>query len=72
MEVLLKLQLLFERLDAILTIHPPQHLILQLLSDIGQTGVKLKETNKQNQGPNEDISWYKVMQNQSHLCTFKL
>lgn len=40
-EVLLELQLLFEGLDAILTIHPSQHLILQLLSGIGQTGVQL-------------------------------
>lgn len=40
-EVLLELQLLFEGLDAILTINPSQHLILQLLSGIGQTGVQL-------------------------------
>lgn len=40
-EVLLELQLLFEGLDAILTIHPSQHFILQLLSGICQTGVQL-------------------------------
>lgn len=68
-EVLLKLQLLFEGLDAILTIHPPQHLILQLLSDIGQTGVQLKKTKKQNQGPIEDTRWYKV-QNHAESVTF--
>lgn len=45
-EVLLKVQLLFEGLDAILTVHPPQHLILQLLPGIGQTGVQLKKKKK--------------------------
>lgn len=45
-EVLLELQLLFERLDAILTIHSSQHLILQLLSGISQIRVQLKKTNK--------------------------
>lgn len=41
-KVLLKFQLLFEGLDAILSIHSPQHLILQLLSDIAQTGIQLR------------------------------
>lgn len=44
-EVLLKLQLLFEGLDAILSVHPPQHLILQLLPGIAQTGVQLRKHN---------------------------
>lgn len=44
-EVLLKLQLLFQGLDAVLSIHPPQHLILKLLPGIAQTGLQLgKET----------------------------
>ena len=43
MEVLLEVQLLFEGLDAILSVHPPQHLILQLLLGIGQTGVQLRK-----------------------------
>lgn len=42
-EVLLKLQLLFEGLNAILSVHPPQHLILQLLLGIAQTGVQLRK-----------------------------
>lgn len=45
-EVFLKLQLLFERLDAILPVHPPQHLILQLLPGIAQTGVQLRKHNR--------------------------
>lgn len=48
MEVLLELQLLLEGLKAILSIHPPQHLILQLLSGIRQAGVKLIRTRAQN------------------------
>lgn len=45
-EVLLKFQLLFQSLDAILSIHPPQHLILQLLLGIGQAGIQLKKKHK--------------------------
>lgn len=45
-EVLLKLQLFFQGLDAILSVHPPQHLILQLLPGIAQTGVQLKNSTK--------------------------
>lgn len=41
-EVLLKLQLLFESLDAVLSINPPQHLVLQLLLGIAQSGVQLR------------------------------
>lgn len=46
LEVLLKFQLLFQSLDAILSIHPPQHLILQLLLGIGQAGIQLKKKHK--------------------------
>lgn len=42
MEVLLKLQLLFQGLYAVFSIHPPQHLILELLPGITQTGVQLR------------------------------
>lgn len=42
-EVLLELQLLFESLDAILSIHPPQHLVLQLLPGVAQAGVQLRK-----------------------------
>lgn len=42
-EILLKLQLLFESLDAILSVHPPQHLVLQLLPGIAQSGVQLRK-----------------------------
>ena len=41
-----KLQLLFEGLDAVLSVHPPQHLVLQLLLGIGQTGVQLRKHNR--------------------------
>lgn len=40
-KVLLEVQLLLQRLDAVLSVHPPQHLVLQLLPGVLQTGVEL-------------------------------
>lgn len=40
-DVLLELQLLLQGLQAVLCVHPPQHLILQLLLRIGQANVQL-------------------------------
>lgn len=42
-DVLLELQLLLQGLQAVLCIHPPQHLVLQLLLCIGKAAVQLGE-----------------------------
>lgn len=54
-EVLLKVQLLFQGLDAVLSIHPPQHLILKLLPGISQTGLKLKDQQQRNINMNNQM-----------------
>lgn len=43
LEVLLKVQLLLQGLDAVLSVHPAQHLVLQLLPGVVQTALQLED-----------------------------
>lgn len=46
-DVLLELQLLLQGLQAVLGVHSPQHLVLQLLLGIGQVSVQLGENRRE-------------------------